>query len=98
MQLADNRRAIPVYLLVTWSVSSLFYFLIIKSAGTNAAGGAFTSALMWCPAVGALVTCRYLDRPISSLGWQWGKTRYQVLSYLIPLGYSLFTYSIAWPP
>jgi len=45
---------------------------------------------------GALLTCKYLGRPIASLGWQWGLTRYQVLSYLIPLGYSTFTYSIAW--
>ena len=51
---------------------------------------------MWCPAIGALLTCKYLGRPITSLGWQWGETRYQVISYLIPLGYSVVTYSIAW--
>jgi hypothetical protein len=49
MNLGADRRAILVYLLVTWSVSSLFYFLIIKSAGTNAASGAYTTGLMWCP-------------------------------------------------
>src|SRR5215469_15105792 len=92
----SGRRGIPVYLLVTWTVSSLFYFLIIKSAGTNAANGAYTSGLMWCPAIGALLTCRYLGRPIASMGWQWGQTRYQLISYLIPLGYSTITYSIAW--
>lgn len=91
-----DRHAIPMYLLLTWSVSSVFYFLIIKSAGTNAAGGNFTSGLMWCPAIGALLTCRYLRRPIASLGWQWGQSRYQVLSYLIPLGYSIVIYAVAW--
>jgi membrane protease YdiL (CAAX protease family) len=96
MHLAADRRAIPVYLLATWIASSLFYFLIIKSAGTNAAGGAYTTGLMWCPAIGALLTCRYLGRPIASLGWKWGQTRYQVISYLIPLGYSTFMYSVAW--
>src|SRR5947199_10022472 len=96
MNLAADRRAILVYLLVTFVVSSLFYFLIIKSAGTDAAGGAYTSGLMWCPAIGALLTCKYLRRPIASLGWQWGQTRYQVLSYLTPLGYSTVTYCIAW--
>lgn len=85
-----------MYLLVTWTVSSLFYFLIIKSAGTNAASGAYITGLMWCPAIGALLTCRYLGRPVASLGWQWGQTRYQALSYLLPLVYSTFTYSIAW--
>src|SRR3954454_9611426 len=96
MNPAADRRSIPVYLLATGVMSALFNFLIIKSAGTNAASGAYTSGLMWCPAVGALLTCRYLGRPIASLGWKWGQTRYQVLSYLIPLGYSTFTYSIAW--
>src|SRR3954449_5340929 len=95
MKLAD-RRAVQVYLLATWTVSSLFYFLIIKSAGTNAAGGAYVTGLMWCPALGALLTCKYLGRPIASLGWRWGKTRYQVMSYLIPLGYSTVGYGIAW--
>jgi hypothetical protein len=59
MNPATGRRAILVYLLVTWTVSSLFYFLIIKSAGTNSANGAYTSGLMWCPAIGALLTCKY---------------------------------------
>ncbi len=96
MHLAVGRRAILVYLLFTWTVSSVFYFLIIKSAGTNAASGAYTPGLMWCPAMGALLTCKYLGRPVASLGWQWGQTRYQVLSYLIPLGYATLTYTIAW--
>ena len=96
MNSAADRRAIPLYLLLTWTASSLCYFLIIKSAGTRAADGAYTSALMWCPAVGALFTCKRLGRPLASLGWQWGQTRYQVLSYLIPVGYSTVIYSIAW--
>jgi uncharacterized protein len=96
MNSATDRRSIPVYLLITWTVSSLFYFLIIKSAGTKAANGAYTSALMWCPAIGALLTCRYLGRPVAGLGWKWGQTRYQVISYLIPLGYATLGYSIAW--
>ena len=96
INLAADRREILVYLLVTWTASSLFYFLIIKSADSGAAGGADTTGLMWCPAIGALPTCKYLGRPIGSLGWQWGHTRYQVLGYLILLGYSALLYSIAW--
>ena len=96
MNLAADRRAILTYLLVTWTVSSLFYFLIIKSAGTNAASGAYTAGLMWCPAIGGLLTCKLLGRPVASLGWKWGQTRYQAASYLIPPGYSTVAYSIAW--
>ncbi|HXW57559.1 MAG TPA: hypothetical protein VEJ67_17540 [Candidatus Cybelea sp.] len=53
MNLPARRHAILVYLFLTWTVSSLFYFLIIKSAGTDAANGAYTSGLMWFAAVGA---------------------------------------------
>lgn len=96
MKLASGHRAIFAYLLATWTFSGLFYFLIIRSAGTNAAGGAYVSGLMWCPALGALAACKYLRRPVASLGWDWGETRYQVISYLIPLAYSFLVYSIAW--
>jgi len=96
MNAPAGRRAILTYLLITWAASSLFYFLIIRSAGTNAASGAYVAGLMWCPAVGALLTCKFLGRPIASLGWKLGPTRYIVLSYLIPLGYATITYSVAW--
>ena len=96
MNPATARRALHAYLLVTWTVSSVFYVLIIKSVGTRAAGGAYTTALMWCPALGALLACKYLGQSVGSLGWQWGETRYQIASYLIPLGYARVTYSIAW--
>ena len=51
---------------------------------------------MWCPGVAALLTCKYLGRGIDSLGWRWGKARYQAASYLIPLGYAIVTYGFVW--
>jgi len=48
------------------------------------------------PRLGALLACKYLGQSVGSLGWQWGETRYQIASYLIPLGYARVTYSIAW--
>lgn len=93
---ATDRRALPLYLFLTWTISSLFYYLIIKSAGTTAADGAYVHGLMWSPASGAFLTCLYLRRPIATLAWHWGQTRYQVLSYLIPLGYCIALYGTAW--
>lgn len=51
---------------------------------------------MWCPAAGALLACRYLGRSISTIAWQWGRTRYQVAGYLIPLGYASLIYGFVW--
>lgn len=96
MNSTNGRRAVPAFLLTTWILSSVFYFLIIKSGKSNGGGGAFVTALMWCPGIAALIVCKYLGRPIASLGWKWGETRYQVISYLIPLVYSVVVYSLVW--
>jgi CAAX protease family protein len=91
-----DRRAVPVYLLLTLALSSVFWFLIIKSGHVGAGGGLYVAALMWCPASAALLTCKILGRDVKSLGWKWGQPRYQVISYLIPLGYATVTYAIVW--
>jgi membrane protease YdiL (CAAX protease family) len=91
-----DRRAIPVYLLITLALSSVLYFLVIKSGHIGGAGGQYVVVLMWCPAAAAMLTCRYLGREIGTLGWKWGQPRYQVMSYLIPLAYATITYSIVW--
>jgi|SRR5579872_3078679 len=96
MSSPPDRRAIPVYLLTTFALSSILWFLIIKSGHVGGGAGAYVAALMWCPAAGALLTCKILGRDVKSLGWKWGRPRYQVASYLIPLAYSVVTYGIVW--
>ena len=96
MTSANDRRAAPVFLLSTFGLSSIFYFLIIKSGHVGGGGGSYAAGLMWCPGVAALLTCKYLGRGIGCLGWRWGRTRYQVACYLIPLGYATATYAIVW--
>ena len=91
-----DRRAVAVYLLLTLALSSVFWFLIIKSGHVGAGGGLYVAALMWCPASAALLTCKILGRDVKSLAWKWGQPRYQVMSYLIPFGYATLTYAIVW--
>jgi membrane protease YdiL (CAAX protease family) len=85
-----------VYLLLTLAFSSVFWFLIIKSGHVGGGGGLYVAALMWCPASAALLTCRITGREVKSLGWKWGNPRYQVISYLLPLGYATVTYAVVW--
>jgi len=91
-----DHRALPVYLLLTAALSSIFWFLIIKSGHVGGGGGAYVAGLMWCPACAALITCKLLGRDVSSLGWKWGDSRYQVASYFIPLGYATVAYAVVW--
>lgn len=92
----DSRRAVPIYVAFTVAFSSLFYFLIAKSGHSGGPLVNYVGCLMWCPGLAALATCKYLGRSFSTLGWNWGKTRYQVICYLIPLAYATVSYAFVW--
>jgi membrane protease YdiL (CAAX protease family) len=96
LALFGESRAIPIFLLTTLLISSVFYFLIIKSGHMGGGWGAYVAGLMWSPGFAALLTCKLLRRDLGSIGWGWGKTRYEVIGYLIPLGYSLVIYTFVW--
>ena len=92
----NDRKSVSVYLLFTLALSSVFYYLIAKSGRSGGGWGAYMGCLMWCPGAAALLTCKYLGRDLATLGWGWGRTRYQVICYLIPLAYSLVIYTFVW--
>ena len=84
------------YLALTWALSSIFYWLILRAGKLGAAGGLYVLGLMWCPGVAALLTCWWRGLGFARLGWIWGGTRYQVASYFIPLGYAALVYVAVW--
>ena len=96
LALFGESRAIPIFLLTTLLISSVFYFLIIKSGHMGGGWGAYVAGLMWSPGFAALLTCKLLRRDLGSIAWGWGKTRYVVIGYLIPLGYSIVIYTFVW--
>lgn len=96
MSANDERGGIGIFLALTLALSSIFYYLIAKSGQVGGGGGAYVGCLMWCPGLAALLTCKYLGRDLSSLGWNWGKTRYEVICYFLPLGYGIVIYAFVW--
>jgi membrane protease YdiL (CAAX protease family) len=71
--------------------------LTINAEGTGSFGNrVYGYGIMWCPALAAYLSCKILGRNISDLAWGWGKPKYIVWSYLIPLLYGLIGYSIVW--
>jgi membrane protease YdiL (CAAX protease family) len=58
--------------------------------------GMMVTAVMWCPALASLVTCRILGRSIRSLAWRWPEGRYIAAAYLLPLGYATVAYGAVW--
>ena len=96
MRPIDGRRSVPIYVGFTVAFSSIFYFLIAKSGHSGGTLVNYVGCLMWCPGLAALVTCKCLGRDLSILGWNWGKTRYQIICYLIPLTYGTVSYAFVW--
>jgi membrane protease YdiL (CAAX protease family) len=96
MSRKNGRSAIGVYLALTLAFSSVFYFLIAKSGHSGGPFVNYVGCLMWCPGLAGLATCKYLGRDLSTLGWKWGKNQYEVMGYLVPLGYASVAYALVW--
>ncbi|MBX3253565.1 MAG: CPBP family intramembrane metalloprotease [Chitinophagaceae bacterium] len=85
-----------IFLALVFALSTIFYSLIIHTGKLGSGFGMYVTGLMWCPGIAALLTCRILNRKISTLGWRWGKTGYQLQSYLVPALYALIAYLVIW--
>ncbi|MFC4721244.1 CPBP family intramembrane glutamic endopeptidase [Geojedonia litorea] len=96
-QASQNKyNPIGIFLSITFALSAIFYALIIYSGKVGGGAGYYAMGLMWCPGIAALITMKMLKRKVADLGWAWGKTRYQLKSYLIPFLYALIAYLIVW--
>lgn len=91
-----TKLSIAVYLALTFSFSAVFYRLIIHNGSLGARGGLYVLALMWSPGAAGLLARLLFQSNWRGHGWGWGKTRYQVASYLIPLGYGAVVYVPLW--
>lgn len=88
--------SILVFLILTFSFSSVFYRLIIHNGSLGAHGGLFVLCLMWSPGVAGLLTRLIFQGNLRGHGFGWGKTKYQAASYLIPLAYAAIVYVPLW--
>ena len=92
----SSRKPVLIYLVLVFTFSSLFYFLILHSGSLGNRRGMYVWGLMWCPALAAMLTLRLNGRSISQLGWKWGETKCQIQSWFIPRLYASLTYVVFW--
>ena len=88
--------SILVFLILTFCFSSIFYRLIIHNGSLGAHGGLFVLCLMWSPGLAGLLTRLMFQGNLRGHGFGWGKTKYQVASYIIPVGYAAVVYVPLW--
>lgn len=91
----DAKKKILTYLLLAFALSSIFYYLILVPSHGKLSNF-LVLGLMWCPGVAGLATRLIYQGNLRGIGWGWGRTRYQVASYLLPLVGGLLVYGIAW--
>jgi uncharacterized protein len=90
---ATARTRVVTYLVLTFALSSIFYWQII---GAGKMKMLLVFGLMWCPGVAALITKLVFQRNLRGIGWGWGATRWQVLSYIFPAALALVVYGVVW--
>lgn len=90
------QQELVTFLALTVALSSIFYAIIIGRHSLSAGGGLFVLALMWCPGVSALVTRLIFQHDGRGEGWRWGRTRYELAGYLLPLAYAIPAYGAVW--
>jgi uncharacterized protein len=101
LELRRRMRDAPVwatylYLQLTLAFSAVIWTLIICSGHVGMGFGLMIPAMMWCPAIAALLACRLLGRDIRSLAWRWPAKKYVLLGYLLPLAYASVAYGMVW--
>jgi len=78
-----------LFVVIVAIVSTPFYYLAVHYHGG-------TFKLMWAPTIATILTMAILKRDLRTLGWSWGRWRYQWLAFLIPLAYCVIAYVIIW--
>jgi uncharacterized protein len=82
---SKDRKQLATFLVLTLALSSIFYFLIIKTGHLGSARGMYVLGVMWSPGVAGRLTRKIYGQSLGTPGWKWGEPRYMVMSYLIPL-------------
>lgn len=91
-----SARSVVVFLLALVAASLPFYLLLNLSGGSGQGMRLYVAGLMWCPALAAFVACRAGGVQLASLGWTWPPARLAWAALLLPLGYGLAIYGVAW--
>ncbi len=89
-------KKITTFLVITLTISSVFYFLIISAGSLQANNGLYVLLLMWTPGLAGIATQLIFEHSLKGMGWKPGKFKYLALAYLIPLGYCIVVYGFTW--
>ena len=89
-------KKIITYVVLTFSLSSIGYYLIIHSKALGINPFLCMFYLMWCPALSGIITSLVYEKNLSGIGWRLGRPRWLGLGYFLPICYASLAYGIIW--
>jgi membrane protease YdiL (CAAX protease family) len=89
-------KKIITFLSLTFGITALFDVTSIVLNVTGSASELFNTAAMWSPAIAVFLTKWLYKENIRELNWKWPKTKYILLSFAVPVLYSVITYVTIW--
>jgi len=87
---------VSLFLVLTCLTTAPFWALGIATGDSTGGRGAYAVGSMWGPGIAALLTCWITGQSVDSLGWRWGQSRWQALSYVWPLAVCGITYGLVY--
>ena len=85
-------KTIFIFLVLVFAITSPFHYAIVNLYPSRI----YVGAIMWCPAIAAILTLRIKGRSVSSLNWKWANSNYTQLAYIVPAIYTIITYGLIW--
>lgn len=89
-------KKITTYLILTFLLSSIGYYLIIRSKDLGLNPTFVIFYLMWCPGVSGITTYLIYEKGLSGIGWRPGRVKWLGLAYLLPIAYAAAAYGVVW--
>jgi len=90
------KSRLSLFIVLTCLTTAPFWALAITTGDSAGGRGAYAVGTMWGPGIAALLSCWISGQSVGSLGWRWGKSRWQALSYLWPLAVCCVVYAIVY--
>lgn len=87
---------LPTFLTLTFALSAVWWWLIVRAGSLGANGGMYVLALMWSPGASAIITRLIFQRNVKGLGWLPGAPKWLGLAYVLPLAYAGVAYGLVW--
>lgn len=92
----STKKELITFLILLTLLTIISYIPIIMINIPHAENSIYAIGVVFSPCLAALITKLIFHKNLRELGWKWGKTKYQIISYFLPILYGLILYFIVW--